>query len=102
MSDALTDINRDNRMNSLCYKITFLWLADMDYTEEMEELKNMRRGYFNPQGIGIAEHMEKLFSECDRDKFEYISPNFMDGQYSPEELRVDVEKFKLREKEESQ
>ena len=87
-------------MNGLCYKITCLWLADMDYTEAIAELKNIRRGYFNPQGIKIAEHMEILFSECEGDKFEYISPKFMEGYYSPQQLRDDVEKFKLRFKEE--
>lgn len=93
MSDALTDINRDNRMNRLCYVATMLWLNNNGYSSKLVELKNIPRGYCNPRGEKVADIMEKIFSECTGDRFDYLSPKFMEGRYTPDELRVVVSKF---------
>jgi len=81
MSDALTDINRDNKMNQLTFDITILWLNDEDYSKQLEELRGMSRGYFNSRGEAYAKHIEKLFGSCEGDKFEHIAPHFANEKW---------------------
>lgn len=101
MSDALTDINRDNDINELTNKITMLWLSDQDYSSEMSQLKTMSRGYFQPRGEKVANFIEDLFSKCNGDKFVYLSPHFFRGEYTPEQIRIKVERFKKMQIEEN-